>query len=142
MGYNYGQIIKIGESLLKVYKQQNYRGKEVDDFFSSDEWNTFMKEHVKPVVTIFDRYLCGIDPRIYLEKKATFSEEFGESGIGLLDQILLCDDIPEQKYLVPLGIEDDINEHMVLIDPQFIDSNAFQIPIQHDIEDLLREINE
>lgn len=137
-GYNFAQIIKIGEALLHVYKQKNYFGQEVDEYFATEEWAVFMSDYVKPSVATFDKNLCSVSPRAVLEKKATLGE-IVDSSCDMLDSMLLEQSPPVSPKK---SFEEDVNEHAVIIDPQYLDSNLFQIPVSHDIEDLLREVNE
>jgi hypothetical protein len=137
-GYNYPQIVKIGEALLQVYKQKNYVGKEVDDYFCTEDWAELMTEYVRPTLAVFDKRLCQVDPRAFLEKKATLSD-FADQSSDHLDGLLMAESPPMSPTFNP---QDDFNEHAIFIDPKYLDSNLFQIPIQHDIEDLLREVND
>lgn len=141
MGYNYGQIIKIGEVFFKIYKEQNYVGKFVDDFFCSDIWGEILQYHLRPMIHKFDKPLASVDHRLLFDRKATFGDDVDDGGCFSLDQMLLADDAIDPGSH-PTPENSGPTEHMVTIDPLYLDSKVFHIPIQHDIDDLLREINQ
>jgi hypothetical protein len=121
-----------------VFKQKNYVGMAVDTFFCTAEWSEFMSDYVRPTVAVFDKNLCSVDARSFLEKKATFGD-FLDSSSDMLDSLLMDSPPVSTPKATPA---EDYNEHAVYIDPHYLDSRLFQIPIQHDIEDLLREVND
>ena len=139
-GYNYGQIIAIGDAFFKVYKEQNYVGEEVDEFYCTEEWSDFLKLHVRPMMWKFEKPLASVDHRTLLDRKATLGDDDFDAGCYSLDQMLLADDVAEPDG-PPSPQNSGPTEHMVIIDPLYLDSRVFLLPIQHDIEDLLREIN-
>lgn len=148
--YYMAQVVKIGETLQTIYRQKNYVG-EVDKYFTSDLWHEFLEEIIKPCIPCFTgKLLMQPGDRNLLERKATFGDLFA-SEAETLDAMLM--DEPsglgsaEKSNQPPPNSpesadDEELQSHAIVIDQNYIDNAHLDPTIEHDLNDMLRDIHQ
>ena len=125
----------IGKVIQDVYRQKNYVGKEVDEYFCHPGWSEYMTLIIRPESAKYDKQLGSVSPRSVLERKVTMEDLL--DSIGDEEDNHINKDVPPALSYNPSETE-DVSEHMITIDSHYIDSKVFDATIQHDLDDIMR----
>lgn len=132
-------IVVIGRSLQEIYKTKNYVGKEVDDYFCSTLWSEYLDSIIKPEATRFDKLLAAVNPRQRLHKKVTLGDLFFDSHSSVNgDQFHNGDSLQTAVRSSIARANEDVEEHMVKIDPNSLDNNSLDPDLQRDLEEIVK----
>lgn len=131
------QIVKIGQVLQSLHKEQNYVGEDVHFYFTSESWHQYNSLIIKPESARFNGYLADIAPPVRrLTRKVTLGETLIDDINILIDSTDQCCPLNTQKCDIVAEEEKNVE-----ISPHYLDNKVFPTDLSHDIEDLLREVN-